>query len=299
MNKTISKFHLPYLGFGLGLRPPHYNDILAGKSRASWFEVISENFMSPIGQAKGSPSLRKLELIREKFPIILHGVSMSLGGYKTLDKDYLKRLKELARIIQPAWMSDHLCWTGVHNRNLHDLLPLPYTEETLRHVVSRIKEAQDFLERPLIIENVSSYVEFEASEMKEYEFVSRIAKEADCGLLFDVNNIYVSAFNHGNDPVKYLNALPQDRVVQIHLAGPSPKGSLLIDTHDSPVRQEVWELYRLAIQRFGPLNTMIEWDANIPPLTELENELDKARQISESVIDKFAYRKRETHEKTL
>lgn len=266
------------LGFGLGLRTQHYADVLEAKPDVDWFEVISENYMIPGGQP-----LSILERIRADYPIVMHGVSMSIGSTDPLDMDYLRALKALADRIQPRWISDHLCWTGVDGRNLHDLLPLPYTEEAVNHVAGRIRQVQDFLERRIAIENLSSYVTFSDSRMNEWDFVSAIAEEADCWLLFDVNNVYVSAFNHDFSADEYIRGVPKDRVVQFHLAGHSHNGTHIIDTHDAPVIDDVWDLYRKACRHFGPVSTMIERDDNIPPLSDLMAELAHARQIAASV----------------
>jgi hypothetical protein len=273
----------PYLGFGLGLRPQHYREILDGSPPIDWFEIISENFMIPGGQP-----LKMLDRIRERYPVVMHGVSLSIASAAPLNFDYLKSLKALAERTNPKWISDHLCWTGVHGVNLHDLLPVPYTEEALDHVTSRISQVQDFLGRRIAIENVSSYIEYAQSEMQEWEFVAELARRADCWLLLDVNNVFVSGFNHAFDGKGFVNAIPVDRVVQFHLAGHSEAGTHFIDTHDEPVKQEVWDLYGLAIERFGAVSTMIERDDKIPPLAELVAELNHARQIAARVLDRKA-----------
>ncbi len=269
----------PFLGFGLGLRPQHYREILEGEPKIDWFEVISENYMVDGGQP-----LRILDRIRERYAVVMHGVSLSIASTSPLDLEYLGRLKALANRVKPAWISDHLCWTGVHGVNLHDLLPIPYTEEALDHVVDRIGQVQDFLGRRLTLENVSSYVTYSQSEMSEWEFVSEVATRADCWLLFDVNNVYVSAFNHGFDTGDFLRGIPRDRVVQFHVAGHSHEESHIVDTHDHPVSKEVWDFYRDAVDHFGPVSTMIERDDNIPPLAELVAELDQARKIATDVL---------------
>lgn len=269
----------PFLGFGLGLRPQHYREILEGEPKIDWLEVISENYMVDGGQP-----LRILDRIRERYAVVMHGVSLSIASTSPLDLEYLGRLKALANRVKPAWISDHLCWTGVHGVNLHDLLPIPYTEEALDHVVNRIDQVQDFLGRRLTLENVSSYVTYSQSEMSEWEFVSEVATRADCWLLFDVNNVYVSAFNHGFDTADFLRGIPRDRVVQFHVAGHSHEESHIVDTHDHPVSEEVWDFYRDAVGHFGPVTTMIERDDNIPPLAELVAELDRAREIATDVL---------------
>ncbi len=270
----------PYLGFGLGLRPQHYQEILDGDPAVDWFEIISENYMIAGGQP-----LYMLDRIRERYPIVMHGVSLSIASTAPFDMDYLGALKRLAERLQPKWVSDHLCWTGVHGVNLHDLLPIPYTEEALAHVVDRIDYVQNFLGRRLAIENVSSYVTFAQSEMTEWEFVSELARRTGCWLLFDVNNVYVSAFNHGFSTLDFLHGVPRDHVVQFHVAGHSNEETHLIDTHDHPVCEEVWDFYRAAVGHFGPVSTMIERDDNIPPLAELVAELYHARQIAREVFE--------------
>ena len=266
---------LPYLGFGLGLRPQHYREILETAPHVDWFEVISENYMVPGGQP-----LRMLDRIAERYPLVMHGVSLSIASTAELDMDYLTQLKELARRIEPRWISDHLCWTGVHGVNLHDLLPVPYTEEALAHVSQRIARVQDHLGRRLVIENVSSYIIYECSEMSEWDFVAELARRTDCLLLLDVNNVFVSGMNHDFDQRAFIESIPVDRVVQFHLAGHSEGETCLIDTHDQPVCEEVWTLYGKALKRFGAVSTMIERDDNIPPLAELVAELDTARAIA-------------------
>ena len=266
------------LGFGLGLRPVYYPDILEKRPKVDWFEAISENFMVP-----GGRPLAMLERIRSDYPIVLHGVSMSIASSDPLDLDYLKALKGLADRFQPEWVSDHLCWTGVHGVNLHDLLPVPYTAEALNHVVERIRRVQDYLKRRIAIENVSTYVTFAESEMDERTFVAEMAERADCLLLFDVNNLFVSSFNHGFDPWHYLDAIPSERVIQIHLAGHSEAGTHKIDTHDEPICEEVWSLYEAACRRLGNRPTMIERDGNFPPFETLVAELDRARAIATAV----------------
>jgi hypothetical protein len=263
------------LGYGLGLRPAYYPDILDAKLDVDWFEIISENFMVP-----GGRPLAMLEKIRADYPVVMHGVSMSIGSTAPLNEDYLKSLKALAERIEPAWISDHLCWTGVHGVNLHDLLPLPYTEEAIAHVAGRIARVQDFLGRRIAIENVSSYVTFQSSEMDEWSFVQAIAERADCWLLVDINNIFVSAFNHDFDAMAFLQAIKPERVVQMHLAGHSDCVTHKIDTHDQPICAEVFALYAEACRRFGPISTLIERDDNFPPFAELLAELDQARSIA-------------------
>jgi uncharacterized protein len=272
---------LPRLGFGLGLRSEHYEAIFAAEPgpRVDWFEAISENYM--VG---GGKPLRWLERVRERYPVVLHGVSLSIGSSDPLDSAYLIELKALVERIQPAWVSDHLCWTGVAGRNMHDLLPLPHTEEAVHHVAGRVRQVQDFVGRRILLENVSTYADFRHSVLPEWEFLRAVAEEADCLLLLDVNNIYVNSQNHGFDPLDYLRAVPARRVQQIHLAGHSRNGELLIDTHDHPVPEPVWALYAEALRRFGAVATMIERDDRIPPLAELVAELDRARAIAAETL---------------
>ena len=271
------------LGFGLGLRTTHYEDILEQQPNVDWFEILSENYMVECGKP-----LHYLDRIRADYPMVMHGVSLSIGSTASLDTDYLEQLKRLADRVQPEWVSDHLCWTGVAGQNMHDLLPLPYTEEAVAHVVERVQQVQDYLGRQILLENVSSYVTWRGSQVEEWEFLAAIADEADCLLLVDVNNIYVSSQNHGFDPVAYLDALPRQRVRQFHLAGHSHNGELIIDTHDHPVPDPVWALYAEAVARFGPVATMIERDADIPPLPELLAELEQARRIFGQTLEDAA-----------
>lgn len=279
----LSSCKPPYLGFGLGLRAQHYADILSGDPAVDWFEVISENYMVPGGQP-----LAMLERIRARYPIVMHGVSLSIASTAPFDAPYLEGLKALADRTDPQFVSDHLCWTGVHGVNLHDLLPVPYTYEALDHVVARIQHVQDFLKRPLAIENVSSYVQFAHSEMTEWDFIAEMTRRTGCWLVFDVNNVFVSAFNHEYDPYQFINGIPADRVVQFHLAGHEHNMSHIIDTHDALVTDEVWQLYRAAVQRFGRVSTIIERDDNIPPLDELVAELSVARDIARQMLPALA-----------
>jgi uncharacterized protein len=266
------------LGFGLGLRPIYYPDILERDPAVDWFEIISENYMIP-----GGRPLAMLDRIRASYPIVMHGVSMSLASADELDFDYLAELKALATRIEPAWISDHLAWTGVDGANLHDLLPIPFTSETLRHVAERIVRVQDFLGRRILVENASTYVSVDGSEMSEHEFLTEVVERADCLLLLDVNNVFVSSFNHGFDPVRYIDALPADRIQQIHLAGHSDYVTHKVDTHDHPVCGDVWELYAHARKRFGDVSAMIERDDQFPPFEELMREVEKMRGIAASV----------------
>jgi len=262
---------LPNLGLGVGLRNQHFSYLMNHDPEVDWFEIISENFIDNYGYARSV--LKHIASIR---PVVMHGVSLSIGSTDPLDGDYLKKLKALAEFIQPAWISDHLCWTGVAGVNTHDLLPLPLNEESLRHVAERVRQVQNFLERPLVLENPSSYLEFKESTIAEWDFLSQLARETGCGLLLDVNNVYVSGYNHGFDPEHYIRSLAHDAVVQIHLAGPTDCGRFLVDTHDQPVPARVWELYRLAQELTGGVSTLLEWDAKIPDFPELVAELHKA-----------------------
>jgi len=266
----------PFLGYGLGLRPAHYEAILSSDPDIDWFEIISENYM-----VAGGKPLYYLDRIRERYPVVMHGVSLSIGSTDPLNLAYLKDLKELADRINPVWLSDHMCWTGMGGRNLHDLMPLPYNEATAQHVIDRVKQVQDILERRILLENASSYLTFRHSDMAEWDFMAAVAEGADCLLLLDINNIYVSGFNHNFDPLDYMRQMPRDRVWQFHLAGHEDDGDVLIDTHDHPVRSEVWDLFEKACELFGPVSTMIERDDNIPDLPVLLEEVDQMRQIGE------------------
>ena len=274
---------LPHLGHGIGLRPPHYPRVLDGTARIDWFEVIAENYMIP-----GGRPLRALEKARELAPIVLHGVSMNLGGSDPLCEHHLEALSGLIHRFEPAWVSEHLCWGAFGRHYAHDLLPLPYTEEALAHVVGRIRRVQDRLGRRILVENVSSYVTFTHSTMPEWTFLGEVAEAADCGILLDVNNIHVSAANHGFSPHDYLGGLPMHRIGQIHLAGYSDAGSHLVDTHDHPVPAPVWSLYREAVRRFGPVATLVEWDDRIPSLEELVAEAERARAIEAEVLAAYS-----------
>lgn len=276
---NLSKHQFPNLGFGLGLRTDHYNDIIESRPAIDWFEILSENYLVP-----GGKPLYYLDQIKEHYPIVMHGVSMSLGSTAPLDWDYLKQIKALAKRVDAKWISDHVCWTGVHQKNMHDLLPLPYTQECINHMVSRIKQVQDFLEQPMLIENASTYLTYAHSEMTEWDFLREVTEQADCYLLLDVNNIYVSSFNHQFDPLDYLNGIPLNRPKQIHLAGHSNNGDHIIDTHDSDVIDPVWNLYAKALDRFGFISTMIERDDHIPPLSELMMELEQAKHIARDLL---------------
>ena len=266
-------------GFGLGLRTQHYADFLARKQPLDWLEIITDNYL-----IDGGKPLAVLDAIRRDYPVAMHGVAMSIGASQGMDVPYLQRVKALADRIEPLWVSDHLCWTGPGPEQLHDLYPLPYTDESARHVIAQIRHAQDVLGRRLVLENVSSYVRYRQDSASEWQFLAHIAEEADCLLLVDVNNIYVSSVNHGFDSLTYLQALPAHRVQQIHLAGHSDNGDHIIDTHDHPVAQPVWDLYAQACQRFGAVAAMIERDDHIPPLADLLDELATARRIAAETL---------------
>lgn len=278
-DSTTDTLLSPYLGFGLGLRTPHYEQVLQEQPDVDWFEVLSENYMV----AGGKPRYY-LEAIGERYPLVMHGVSMSIGSTDPLNMEYLRSLKALANAVNPRWISDHICWTSIHGVNSHDLLPLPYTWETVRHVAERVKQVQDFLGRRLLLENVSSYLSYRNSEMNEWEFLNAVCDEADCLILLDVNNIYVSTRNHGFDPLEYLDVVNPRRVQQIHLAGHSDYGDYVIDTHDHDVPNAVWDLYRETLKRLGPVSSMIERDGNIPAFDALYDELGQARTIADEVL---------------
>lgn len=267
-----NRWNFPDLGVGIGLRTVHYPHILEKKPEVDFFEILSENYMDT-----GGRPLWTLDQVAERYPIVMHGVSMSIGSMDPLNFEHLAKLKNLAARTRAYWVSDHLCWTGVAGRNTHDLLPMPLSEEALRHVVSRVRTVSDYLERPLILENASTYAEFTSSSMTEWEFFARLMEEADCGMLLDVNNVYVSSYNHGFDPVAYLDAVPPERVVQYHLAGHTNKGTHIIDTHNDYVIEEVWKLYDHSVRRTGNVATLLEWDADIPAFEVVHAEALKAR----------------------
>jgi len=266
-----NRWQLPDLGLGVGLRATHCSHILSQRPEVGFFEILTENYLDT-----GGRPLAMVDRIAEHYPVVMHGVSMSIGSTDPIDLDYLAKVKALAQRTDALWVSDHICWTGVLGRNTHDLLPLPYTEETLRHAIDRVRAIQDVLERPLVLENPSTYLEFAGSQMPEWEFVNRLAEGADCGLLLDVNNVYVSAYNHGWDPVGYIDAMPADRVCQYHLAGHTNKGTHIIDTHSDHVVDPVWELYGHTVRTVGLRATLLEWDADIPPFEMVHQEVLKA-----------------------
>ena len=262
-----------HLGFGVGLRSEHFRTVMDEQPGVDWFEIISENFIDNGGFAR-----HVLDWVAERYPIVMHGVSLSIGSAGPLDFDYLSKLRRLADEIRPRWISDHLCWTGVAGRTTHDLLPLPLNEETLRHVAERLGIVQDFLGRRLVLENPSTYVTFTSDTIPEWDFLAAVAGESDCGLLLDINNVYVSSVNHEFDPVRYIESIPPERIVQFHLAGHTNCGTHLIDTHDCHVIDRVWELYRLAYLRTAGVPTLVEWDSRIPPFAVLHAEALKARE---------------------
>jgi uncharacterized protein (UPF0276 family) len=269
---TRARFGHTDLGLGVGLRTVHFPHILAHWPAVDWFEIISENFMDSGGRPR-----YVLDQLAERYPIVMHGVSLSIGSTDPLNFNYLAKLKQLATGVKARWVSDHLCWTGVAGRNTHDLLPLPLNEETLAHVARRVAIVQDILERPIILENPSSYVGFASSILTEWEFLTQLTELTGCGLLLDVNNVYVSSVNHDFDPAEYIRNVPHDRVVQFHLAGHTHCGTHIVDTHDGAVVDPVWDLYRLAHRLTGGAATLLEWDAKIPSFPEVHAEVLKAR----------------------
>lgn len=279
----MNKFNFPFLGFGLGLRTPHYDLVMKTKPKVGWFEIITENF---IDAHEGY--WEYLNDLRPIYPIVMHGVSLSIGSTDPISNDYLTKIKTLADYINTPWISDHLCFTGVNGLNSHDLLPIPYTHESLDHVVSRIKRVQDFLGRNIILENPSTYLEFTDSSIPEWEYLAQMAEQANCGLLLDVNNVYVSSKNHNYDSKKYIDTIPADRIIQIHLAGHQDYGTHAIDTHDQHVIDEVWQLYRYTLMQKGSITTMIEWDDHIPEFDILQAEIAKAEVIAGSIMTRTA-----------
>ncbi len=267
------------LGFGLGLRSEYYQQILEQRPAVDWFEVISENYL-----VDGGKALYFLDAIKEHYPLVMHGVSLSIGGAHALDLDYLRRLRKLADRLQPHWVSDHLCWSRGNAHQLHDLLPLPFTEESLQHVAERVRVVQDILQRPLVLENVSAYLQWKTSCMSESQFLARLSQMTGCELLLDVNNVYVSSRNQGFDPWQFILELPRERIRQIHLAGHSDYGQYLIDTHDAPIADPVWALYGKTLSHLGPTATLIERDDHFPPLDELLAELEQARTLADDAL---------------
>ncbi|MEX2185669.1 MAG: DUF692 domain-containing protein [Pirellulales bacterium] len=283
LTSATRRLGFPNLGLGVGLRCVHFPYILEHWPAVDWFEAISENFMDSQGRPR-----YVLDQIAERYPIVVHGVSMSIGSHDPLNLPYLGKLKKLADETGARWISDHLCWTGVAGRNTHDLLPIPLNEDSLRHVVARIRTVQEILERPLVLENPSTYVTFADSDMSDWEFLTRMAQQADCGLLLDVNNVYVSSINHDWNPQEYVRGVPHDRVVQFHLAGHKNCGTHLIDTHDGAVIDPVWALYRLAHELTGGASTLLEWDAKIPEFPVLHGEVLKAKRHMAAALPGFA-----------
>jgi len=281
MTRRTSKhrFDEPNLGFGVGLRTVHFGHVLEKKPKVDWFEIVSENFMDT-----GGRPMWVLDQVAERYPIVMHGVSMSIGTADPVDRNYLRKLKELAKRVNARWISDHLCWCGVAGRNMHDLLPLPYSEDCLAHCIRRVKDVQEILERPLVLENPSSYVEFRSSSMTEWEFLARLAEEADCGLLLDVNNVYVSSFNHSFDPLEYIEGIPAERVAYYHLAGHTNRGTHIIDTHSDHAIEEVWKLYERACELSGGRSTLYEWDEDIPAFPVVHAEVLKAKKRCEKAL---------------
>jgi uncharacterized protein (UPF0276 family) len=279
ISRAGGRFGVPDLGVGVGLRIPHYRHILERRPRMGFFEIISENFMIP-----GGKPLYHLDRVLESYPVIQHGVSLSIGGPEPLDRAYLVRLKELTKRVRPAWVSDHFCWCGAGGAHLHDLLPLPYTEESVRLLAERAHMVQDYLELPFALENTSSYLQYTQSTMTEWQFVSEVVERADCGLMFDVNNVYVSAYNHGFDPLEFVRNVPHDRIVQIHLAGHTNLGRYIIDTHRGHVDSGVLELYCETIRLAGAISTLIEWDDEIPEFPVLAAEAEKVERLRELAL---------------
>jgi len=282
---------LPNLGCGLGLRSEHFEYILENSPEVDWFEVISENFMDSYGRPR-----HILKQIAEKYPVVMHGVSMSIGSTDPLNFEYLKSLKVLADEVKPAWISDHLCWTGVLTTNSHDLLPLPLNEESLQHVCDRVKQIQDYLERPLIIENPSTYASFKNSTITEWDFLRFMTEETGCGLLLDVNNVYVSSFNNDFNPVTYIEELPHDKIIQMHLAGHQHMGNYIIDTHDREVTNQVWKLFQLTYQLASEASILLEWDSNIPSFDLCHSELMKSKKYMNPNFTENIEEKQYTHQ---
>lgn len=273
------RHRIPDLGVGVGFRVPHYARVFEERPPMDWFEIISENFL-----VRGGLPLENLMRLAASYRVVPHGVSLAVGSVEPLDEDYLRKLRALLDRLDPPWVSDHLCWGRAPGVHIHDLLPMPYTAEAVEHVVERVRRVQGTLERPFALENVSSYMTYRDSTMSEWEFLAEVAERADCGILLDCNNVYVSAFNHGFDPRAYIDAVPADRVVQMHLAGHTDKGRYLLDTHSDHVKDEVWDLYRRAIARCGAVSTLVEWDDDIPEWDVLAAEAAKARAARAEVL---------------
>ncbi|UVJ44028.1 DUF692 domain-containing protein [Pseudomonas sp. LS1212] len=267
------------LGYGLGLRSTYYEQLLRQSPIVDWFEILSENYL-----VQGGKALYYLDAFAERYPLVMHGVSLSIGGPHDLDRDYLAQLVRLADRVRPAWISDHLCWSRGSAHQLHDLLPLPFTEEALNHVAERVEQVQDILQRPLVLENVSSYVRSAGDEFTEWEFLAQLSLRTGCELLLDINNVYVSARNLGFDPWAFISGLPAKNIRQLHLAGHRDYGDHVVDTHDQPVCDPVWELYRRTLELLGPIATLLERDDHFPPLDELLQELDRARSLADQAL---------------
>jgi hypothetical protein len=291
---TEPRLGTPDLGVGVGLRVPHYRHIIDHRPAVDFFEIISENFM-----VDGGKPLHHLDQVLESYRVIQHGVSMSIGGPEAPDLAYLRKLKTLVDRVKPAWVSDHFCWTGASGQNLHDLLPLPYTTEAIALVAERARQVQDFLEVPFALENTSSYMSYHQSEMSEWEFVSEVVEKADIGLMFDVNNVYVSAYNHGFDAYEFIRNVPHERIVQIHLAGHTNLGKVIIDTHNGDIIEPVWDLYRATIELTGPVSTLIEWDDEIPEFPVLQALASKARVAREQGMASRALLRTDPHAPSL
>jgi uncharacterized protein (UPF0276 family) len=274
-----ARLGLPDLGVGVGLRVPHYGHVLSAEPAVDFFEIISENFM-----VEGGKPRYHLARVLETYRVVQHGVSLGIAGPEPLDREYLKRLKRLLAEVKSPWVSDHFCWSGAGGAHVHDLLPIPYTKQAIDRVVERAREVQDFLGVRFALENTSSYLTYQASTLSEWEFISEVLERADIGLLFDVNNVYVSAYNHGFDPYEFVERVPHDRIVQIHLAGHTNLGAYIIDTHQGEVIDEVWNLYRRTIELTGPVSTLIEWDDEIPTFDVLMAEAEKARAVRERAL---------------
>ena len=277
----MTQFDKPNLGLGVGLRTQHFGHILNKKPKVDWFEIVTENFLDTDGRP-----MWVLDQIAERHPIVVHGVSMSVGSPDPVNRVFLAKIKALAKRVRAVWVSDHVCWTGVAGRNLHDLLPMPYSEEALKHMVKKIRQVQDFLERPLVLENPSSYVEFTSSTMPEWEFIARMAEDADCGVLLDVNNVYVSSVNHSFDPEAYIRAIPPKRIAYFHIAGHTNFGTHILDTHIGPVIDPVWSLFQLAHEHTGGRSTLLEWDEEIPTFPVVHREVLKARKYMGAALAK-------------
>ena len=275
----MSDPRFPLLGHGVGLRNEHYDEVLGGRPPVDWFEVVTENFMET-----GGRPLFVLETVRSDFPVALHGVGLSIGSTDPLSDRYLKSLKALVDRIEPALVTDHLCWNGIGGRSLYDLLPVPYTEESLVYVADRVARVQDFLGRPILLENASTYIEYQCSEIPEHEYLAALSEKADSGILLDINNVYVTCTNHGHDPEAYIDGIPRGRVGQFHLAGFTDMGTYLFDTHSAPVCEDVWDLYRRAVARFGGVSTLVEWDAELPTFDRLCAESDLARRHADETL---------------